>query len=517
MSLESGRKLAHYEILEPIGKGGMGEVYRARDGKLGRDVAIKVLPAAFAESEERVARFKREAKVLASLNHPGIAAIHGLEESKGIHYLVLELVPGETLADRIARGPIPVEEALQIAIKIAEALDAAHEQGIVHRDLKPANAMVKEDGTIKVLDFGLAKALEGDEGQDPSESPTMSAAATRAGVIMGTAAYMSPEQARGKSVDKRADIWSFGVVLFEMLTGRRAFEGEDVSLTLAAVMKSELDWSALPSDLSPVLRTYLGRCLRKDSGERVRDIGDMRMAMEGAFETAGAIVETGPARTAVGSRTLSWLAAVVVTALVTGIAVWSVTRPAPPAPRSLVRFVINTPPDGPFSGTQSAVAMSPDGTRIVYQSGRRSGSKLYLSAVDQPDATLLRGGDGARNPFFSHDGEWVGFHDLVKGKLSKVSVLGGPPVAITDVVTPIGVSWGPDDMIVFASVASRGLLRVPAAGGDPEVLTSVDTERGESGHFWPEVLPNGNAVLFTAWSGSAEASRIAVCPSGKDA
>ena len=275
-----GQKLAHYEILEKIGAGGMGEVYRARDTKLGRDVAIKVLPEDFAANEERLARFQREAQVLASLNHPNIAAIYGVEQTS----LVLELVEGPTLAERLQQGPIPFDEALAIARQISEALEAAHEAGIVHRDLKPANVKVRDDGTVKVLDFGLAKAIEGERDRDASESPTMTAAATRAGVIMGTAAYMSPEQAKGKRVDKRADVWAFGAVLFEMLTGKRAFAGEDVSDTLAAVLRDEPAWNTLPSATPETLRAYLRRCLEKDPKRRVRDIGDVRLAMEGAFD-----------------------------------------------------------------------------------------------------------------------------------------------------------------------------------------------------------------------------------------
>jgi hypothetical protein len=289
--VQPGQKLAHYEIVEPIGKGGMGEVYRARDTKLGRDVAIKVLPDEFGQDEERLRRFQREAKVLASLNHPNIAAIYGLEEEDDTHYLVLELVPGETLAERIARGPIPVEEALEIATKIADALEEAHERGIVHRDLKPANVKLTEGGKIKVLDFGLAKAFaeEGAEGDAAtSMSPTITRDATRVGVILGTAAYMSPEQAKGKQIDRRADVWAFGAVLYEMLTGRRAFEGEDVSETLAYVLTKEPDWDALPADTPPALRRTLQLCLTKKPKGRIRDMADMQLALAGAFGTVEA-------------------------------------------------------------------------------------------------------------------------------------------------------------------------------------------------------------------------------------
>ena len=287
MGLDVGSRLGHYDVTAKIGEGGMGQVYQATDTKLNRQVALKTLPEAFASDPDRLARFQREAQVLASLNHPNIAQIHGLEEEEdGVRALVLELVEGPTLADRIAHGPIPVDEALPIAKQIAEALEAAHETGVIHRDLKPANVKVKDDGTVKVLDFGLAKALDPTPEGDPSQSPTLTAAATQMGVIMGTAAYMSPEQARGKPVDKRADVWAFGCVLYEMLTGQRAFQGEDVSLTLASVMKSDLNVKTLPHDVPATVRTVLRRCLEKDPTQRVRDIGDVRLAMTGAFETA---------------------------------------------------------------------------------------------------------------------------------------------------------------------------------------------------------------------------------------
>ena len=285
MALSPGTHLGSYQVTALIGQGGMGEVYRARDTKLDRNVALKVLPDLFADDPERLARFQREARVLASLNHPNIASIYGLEESEGVRALVLELVEGPTLAERIAQGAIPVEEALPIAKQMADALEAAHEAGVIHRDLKPANVKVKADGMVKVLDFGLAKALEGDAGSDPSESPTLTAAATGMGVIMGTAAYMSPEQARGKRVDKRADIWAFGCVLFEMLTGKRAFTGDDVSDTLAAVLRADVDLDALPRETPGRLRQVLIACLERDPKQRVHDVADVRLAMAGTFET----------------------------------------------------------------------------------------------------------------------------------------------------------------------------------------------------------------------------------------
>ena len=324
MPLEPGTTLGPYQVIAKIGEGGMGEVYRARDTKLDRDVALKVLPSAFTDDPDRLARFEREAKVLASLNHPNIGHIYGLEEAEGQKALVLELVEGPTLADRIAQGPIAIDEALPIAKQIAEALEAAHEQGVIHRDLKPANIKVRSDGTVKVLDFGLAKALEGD-GSNPSESPTVTAAATAAGVILGTAAYMSPEQARGKPVDKRADIWAFGAVLYEMLTGKRPFKGRDVSEVLAGVIKSEPTWDALPTGLSSTLGVYLRRCLQKDPQERVHDIADVRLAMEGAFETPG----IAPTETVVvqRGRWVPWVAGVAL-AVVSSLTVLTLTRPA---------------------------------------------------------------------------------------------------------------------------------------------------------------------------------------------
>ena len=301
MALAPGTSIGHYDVSALIGEGGMGQVWQATDTKLNRQVALKILPDAFADDPDRLARFQREAQVLASLNHPNIAAIHGIEESASTRALVLELVEGPTVADRIAQGPIPIDEALPIAKQIAEALEAAHEAGVIHRDLKPANIKVREDGTVKVLDFGLAKALDQTPQGNPDQSPTLTAAATQMGVILGTAAYMSPEQARGKPVDKRTDIWAFGVVLYEMLTGHRAFHGEDVSLTLASVMKSDVRVAMLPPDVPPAVRTVLTRCLEKDPRQRLRDIGDVRLAMEGAFETTGS---APPERAAAPQRQL---------------------------------------------------------------------------------------------------------------------------------------------------------------------------------------------------------------------
>ena len=349
MPLSSGTRLGHYGVTILLGEGGMGQVWQATDTQLNREVALKILPDAFAADPDRLARFKREAQILASLNHPNIAAIYGIEEAEGTRALVLELVEGPTLADRISKGPIPLDEALPIAKQIAEALEAAYEAGVIHRDLKPANIKVREDGTVKVLDFGLAKALDPSPEGDPSESPTLTAAATKMGVIMGTAAYMAPEQAKGKVADKRADVWAFGVVLYEMLTGRRAFDGGDVSEVMAKVITLELEWDALPTALPPALVTYLQRCLQKDPKERIRDIGDVRLAMAGAFDipppAPAELAETPVVvpRLRVWHRPIPAAAAVLAALALGGLAVWTLMRPDV-IPADLMRFVI-VPPD----------------------------------------------------------------------------------------------------------------------------------------------------------------------------
>jgi hypothetical protein len=512
VSLSSGSKLAHYEIVEPIGKGGMGEVYRARDTKLGRDVAIKVLPDEFGQDEERLRRFQREAKVLASLNHPNIAAIYGLEEEDDTHYLVLELVPGETLAERIARGPIPVEEALEIATKIADALEEAHERGIVHRDLKPANVKLTEGGKIKVLDFGLAKAFaeEGAEGDAAtSMSPTITRDATRVGVILGTAAYMSPEQAKGKQIDRRADVWAFGAVLYEMLTGRRAFEGEDVSETLAYVLTKEPDWDALPADTPPALRRTLQLCLTKKPKGRIRDMADMQLALAGAFGTVEAAHDGTHS-----PRSVGWAAigiGLILGGILTGVAVW---RLKPEAPRRPARFVVNAPSEAPsVARVDLDLTISPDGTRIVYATISGEG-QLFVRDLNALEATPLSGlGDNPpRGPFFSPEGNWVGYFS--GPTLKKVSILGGPPLTLCEVPSfPRGASWGANGFIVFASGA--GLWHVPEGGGEPEEL--IPRPEG-GGYAWPEILPGGRGVLLTVTSGpageNAENTRIGVLPPG---
>ena len=505
MSLAPGKRLAHYEIVEPIGKGGMGEVYRAKDEKLGRQVAIKVLLDAFAQDAQRMARFEREARLLASVNHPNVATLHGFESSGDTRFLVMELVDGETLAERVARGPIPLVEALPLFIGIAEGLEAAHEKGVLHRDLKPANIKVGADGKPKILDFGLAKELEGGAEGSSSESPTMTAAATRSGVIMGTAAYMSPEQARGKLADKSSDVWAFGAVFYEMLTGKRAFEAEDISLTLAAVMTSEPDWDALPDEMSPTLRIFLMRCFVKDPRERVRDIGDVRLAMKGAFDTA-------PSRQGVDSHPVVWhspKAVVVALALiaVTAFAVWMLVRSGPPPPRPVARFSLTLPPAVSLTSTDANVAISPDGTRLVYSAN----NQLYTRTMDQIEATPVRGTEGgAQQPFFSPDGEWVGFFTgYAGGQLKKVSVSGGAASNLCEAKLLFGAQWRADDTIIFG-LGGAGILRVSAEGGTPEVLVPLDATTGEAAHG-PQVLPGDKAVLFTLGSvGNWDNAKIAV-------
>ena len=483
MSLNPGTSLGHYDVTSLLGEGGMGQVWQATDTQLNRQVALKILPDAFADDPDRLARFKREAQILASLNHPNIAAIHGIEESEGTRALVLELVEGPTLADRISQGPIPLDEALPIARQIAEALEAAHEAGVIHRDLKPANIKVREDGTVKVLDFGLAKALDPSPDGDPSQSPTLTAAATQMGVILGTAAYMSPEQARGKTVDRRTDIWAFGCVLFEMLTGERVFQGEDVSLTLAEVMKTEPAWDALPSDSPVFVRRVLRRCMEKDPRRRLRDIGDGLAEIEEALRAPEA-ERAGPreVRSRVWYRTVSVsLAVVVASALTGGLTLW-VTRSDEGTLRPPTRLSINlTTIDELSVGPGPIVATSPDGTQVVFV-GRRDGvDRLYRRPLGQLEASLIPGTGGARTPFFSPDGEWVGF--VADAQLKRVPVRGGPVVVVC--AAPgfvIGARWADDDTIVFGDL-NGGLSQVVAAGGTPRPLTTLDPTNGESRPF----------------------------------
>ena len=521
MPLTPGTRLGPYEVTAQIGVGGMGEVYQATDTNLKRAVAIKVLPASLAGDVERLARFQREAEVLASLNHPNIAAIYGLEKADGTTALVMELVEGPTLADRIAQGAIPVDEALPIAKQIAEALEAAHEQGIIHRDLKPANVKVRPDGAVKVLDFGLAKALEPAGAMSPgvSQAPTITTPAmTQAGMILGTAAYMSPEQAKGRTVDKRSDVWAFGAVLYEMLAGRRAFDADDVSETLAAVLMKEPDWAALPPTAPPAVTTVLQRCLHKNPKQRIRDIGDVSLALEGAFDTgvSQAAASVAVPQAVAWRRAMPWITGAIAGGLVIGLAVWVLMRPAP---QPVERFVVTTPGTDPFAASATGrqdLAISPDGTRIVYRASADGTNHLFVRPVGQLEGyRLFSNVAPVSTPAISPDGAWVVFRTAADQTWKKVSILGGPPLTLFPVASPRGASWGPDDTIIFAHVGA-GLFRGPAAGGDPETLTTLDAERGETGHAWPEVLPGGTAVLFTIDHGGAgiEGMELAVLDLG---
>lgn len=479
-----GRTLSHYRISAAIGAGGMGEVYRATDTKLDREVAIKVLPESLAQDPNRLARFEREAKVLASLNHPNIAHIYGIEERA----LVMELVPGETLT-----GPQPQPLALDYARQIAEALEAAHEKGIVHRDLKPANVMITPTGLVKVLDFGLATVLEGSisSGGDPSNAPTLTMGSTQSGLIVGTAAYMSPEQAAGKPVDRRADIWSYGAVVWEMLTGEPLFKGETISHTLADVLRAPIDFDKLPKDTPRAVRDLLKRCLDRDVKRRLRDIGEARIAIENVGREPEAAVST--ATSASPGRKLSWIAVGLLTAAA-AVSLWAPWRASQPVDRPLVRLDVDLGSDvslPPFNVLGTSVAISPDGARLAYASG--APKKLFVRRLDESKATELPGTDGAEGPFFSPDGQWLGFE--ADGQLKKVSVEGGAPIPLCDVINFVGASWGEDGSVVLSSAVNRGLLRIASGGGEPETIAPLGN--GEAALARPQILPGDKAVLFT--------------------
>jgi serine/threonine-protein kinase len=493
MPLSVGDKLGPYEILAPLGAGGMGEVYRAKDTRLKREVAVKVLPEAFARDSGRMARLQREAEVLAALNHPNIAQIYGAEESA----LVMELVEGPTLGDRLQQGAIPLEETLEIAHQVAEALESAHERGIVHRDLKPANVKIRPDGTVKVLDFGLAAILQNTATgvTDPANSPTLTMGATQVGAIMGTAGYMSAEQAVGKPVDRRADIWSFGVVLFEMLTGQRLFTGETASHILADVIKGEIDFGKLPSATPAAIRNLLKRCLDRDVKNRLQWIGEARVAIANAWKEA-----EPPKAALLRSRfvNVGWIAAAVL-AVVAAVSLWETWRSKQPIDKPLVRLDVDLGPEislpSPESGPLSTVALSPDETHLAYPASSSGGPpRLFTRRLEQSKATELPGTNGAIGPVFSPDGQWIGFY--AGGKYNKISVEGGAVVPLADMRPPLGASWVENGSIIAAG--STGLMRIPSSGGAPTKVTEL--ANGEFAIALPQALPGGKAVLFVAYA-----------------
>jgi len=508
----AGIRLGAYEVVKLIGAGGMGEVYRARDQRLQRAVALKVLPVEYSSDVERLARLEREARMLAALNHPNIAAIHGLEEAEGKRFLVLELVEGETLAERLKRGRIPLDETLDIGRQIAEGLEAAHEKGIIHRDLKPANIKITPEGKVKILDFGLAKAFHKEPAvADLTQSPTLTAQMTRPGVILGTVAYMSPEQARGKPVDKRADIWAFGCVLFECLTGEGTFQGETITEIVAAILKSEPDWRALPAATPWKLKDLLHRCLQKDPKDRLHDIADARIEMQEQMA-----LPKEPPRVTHRLSFVSLIAACLI-ALVVGILIGptvmkSIKPGASQIKQPVARFPVrlepghwldglrSSPPYGFDHPTRTAMAISSDGRFIVYSAikenpGPRDKPRLFLRRFDQLEAKPIAGTEGGISPFLSPDDGWVGF--WADGKLMKVSVEGGVPASLCDVLLPFGFSWGADNRIIFVLDRDSGLSRISADGGKPETLTTPDRSKGEFAHRLPHCLLAGKGILFT--------------------
>jgi serine/threonine-protein kinase len=499
MAISTGTRLGPYEVTGVVGAGGMGEVYRARDTRLGRSVALKILPASFSTDPDRLARFEREARTLASLNHPHIAHVYGFEEgpptpdaTSGVHALIMELVPGESLAQRIRRGPIPVAEAMEIARQIADGLATAHARGIIHRDLKPANVQITPEGTVKILDFGLAKAVAASDGDASEEAHaatiTSPAQVTQAGIVLGTAAYMSPEQAKGLAVDRRTDVWALGCVLFEMLTARRLFDGPDVSEVLASVLRAEVDWTLLPSSLPPVPRAFLMRSLQRDPRQRLQDIGDMRLALEGAFDVAVSDAQARGAGHGLGRRMLPIGVAALLAAATAGGSVWSLARTTAPPP-AVARMRLTLPADNDFYfNGRHLVAVSPTGRHVAYSAGLG----LWIHSLDELEARPVPGAENeGRSPFFSPDGQWLGYYS--SGELRRAPITGGTPVRIATAVNPWGASWGHDGQVYYGQ-GPEGIWRVPSAGGTPERVVPVGA--GEQAHR-PQLLPDGEWVLFT--------------------
>ena len=497
--MNPGDTFAHYKVTAKIGAGGMGEVFRATDTKLGRDVALKVLPAILATDPDRLTRFRNEARTLASLQHPNVASIYGLEETDNELFLVMELVEGEDLSERIARGPLPLDRVLEVATQIASGLEDAHDKGIVHRDLKPANIKLSETGKVKILDFGLARAYEGDtiEG-DPSASPTMTAAMTQAGVILGTAAYMSPEQARGHRVDQRADLWALGVIIFEMLTGKQLFAGDTISDTLAAVLRKDIPWDELPPELQPALRRVLTRCLERDPRQRLQSAGDTRIELTAATGevpvAAGMDFAKTPGR--INPRVaVPILVALVVLAALAG----RFTAPDTGGENASqpTRLDIALVTEGRLYGELGPSALlTPDGRTIVFLQEVGTVRRLMVRHLDQEKAEAIPGTEGAVMPFLSPDGQWIAF--FAANRLQKVWIGGGTPLNIctADGSRCRGAAWGAGDKIVFTPSTSSGLYLVDAAGGQPVPLTTLGGNNSERSHRWPDFLPDGKHVVF---------------------
>jgi eukaryotic-like serine/threonine-protein kinase len=487
MAIQIGAQLGSHEITALLGKGGMGEVYRARDTKLKREVAIKVLPDEFSRDSERVSRFQREAEVLASLNHPNVAAIYDLQEAQGSRFLVLELVEGETLAERFARGPIPLDEALEIAKHICEGLEAAHEKGVIHRDLKPSNVKITPDGTVKVLDFGLAKGMESKPTSALSNSPTLiSAAGTNAGVILGTAAYMSPEQAKGKTVGRRGDIWAFGCVLYEMLTGQQAFRGEDVTEILARVLEREPNWALIPANVPLQIQKLLRLCLQKDSRKRRSDAADVRIDIEQALSEP--LIPAGLPAPAPRRERL-WIS-------VAGVLLIAIAALSVPALRYFretaqpeIRVEVNTPP----TADPLSFAISPDGRRLVFVASNDGKSQLWVRALDSLAAQPLAGTEGASFPFWSPDSASIGF--FADGKLKRIDIVGGATQMLANAPNGRGGAWNRQGIIVFG-LGVGPLSRVAATGGEPVTVTRLASD--ESAHKFPQFLPDDRHFIYIA-------------------
>jgi len=504
MSLTPGSQLGSYEIQGLLGEGGMGQVYKARDSKLGREVAIKVLPPSVANDPERLARFEREAKLLASLSHTNIAQIYGLEDAaseKGGRFLVMELAPGQDLTLRIGNGPLDLHDALPVALQLTHALEAAHERGIVHRDLKPANIKVSDDGAVKVLDFGLAKAFASGDPESASamNSPTLTAQATAAGVILGTAAYMSPEQARGREADKRADVWAFGVVFFEMLSGARLFQGETISDTLAAVLRQDIPWSTIPPGTPAEIMRLLRRCLERDRKNRLHDIADVRIVLEEVMRGGGkdeTVAAPAPAPSGTSRGLIFGAGAIAALALGIALGRWTTAAPAAAPTAPTVRLVVPKP-NGVTNVGEPAVA--PDGSFVVFVG--RSGTKapqLYIQRLDQTAPRAIERTEGASQPFLSFDGRWIAFRRV--NRLERIAIDGGEPLPITQLPGsgPGGV-WLPDNTILFAKSWLSELWSVSSDGGQPRQVSTLETSRGENGHWFPSALPNPRRVLITTW------------------